>query len=200
MINIIVYVLPFIFTFDKDVSIRGELIDSRMVMNSYLAKDNRAIRGGEWYRFFTANFVHGDIFHLLFNMLAFFSLSASWINYLNAFLGGKISDIALGSTIIPIYLICGWAGYYLSYKRSKLPSVGSSAAIFGLWGAVTIFDVFSGNINQIFSSLINIAIIYYITKMTGMIDNNAHIGGFVAGLLIGLGSLMSIIAFGVVRV
>ena len=41
-----------------------------------------AIEGGQWYRLLTVALVHGGWLHLLFNMLALFSLGTAIENYL----------------------------------------------------------------------------------------------------------------------
>lgn len=75
---------------------------------------------------FTSLFLHGDIFHLIFNM---------WFLWL---FGDNIEDIA-GRTFFPVfYLMCGVVSnvvHALMNSGSHIPLIGASGAISGLMGA-----------------------------------------------------------------
>ena len=61
-----------------------ELMD-KWVLNPYEVR-----RRNEWYRFITSGFLHADLGHLLFNMLAFYSFSMIVEQVFVNFFGPKI--------------------------------------------------------------------------------------------------------------
>lgn len=134
-----------------------------------------AIQMGEYYRLFTAMFVHGGVFHLLFNCYALYVIGSQ----LEGFLGK--------AKYLVVYLFGGFMGALLSmvFQRNTL-SIGASGAIFGLMGSLLYFGyhyrVYLGNVikSQIVPLIIlNLAIGF---MMSG-IDNFAHIGGLIGGTL-----------------
>jgi membrane associated rhomboid family serine protease len=74
----------------------------------------------------TATFLHGDLIHLLSNMLAL------WV------FGRRVEDACGSWRFLLFYLTCGAFAHLLSaliHANSELPSIGASGAIFGLMGA-----------------------------------------------------------------
>ena len=91
-------------------------------------------------------------------------------------------------TAISIYLLSGIAGAVLSSLMSVGPSVGASGAIFGMMGANGYYilknkELF-GEINRRVGKVLIIVSIIWIINGLGepMIDNYAHIGGFLGGI------------------
>jgi rhomboid protease GluP len=144
------------------------------------AKSNAAIQGGEYYRFFTAMFLHAGLTHIMFNAFALYSL------------GLDVERIYGHLRFLLVYLIAGLGGGVASYALSPNDSVGASGAIFGLIGALGAFFYQSRKLfgemsrqqigSLIFVTLINLGIGF----TTPRIDNYAHIGGLVTGALAGL--------------
>ena len=131
---------------------------------------------GEYHRLITAMFLHGNNFHLVFNMLALYLFGTRVEKYYGA------SFFAL------IYTFSGLVGSIASVFFSQTVSVGASGAIFGLIGATFSMSFFfkrhiDGLNHQSILSLIliNIGMGF---AMPG-IDNFGHMGGLVAGLLMG---------------
>jgi rhomboid protease GluP len=144
------------------------------------AKDNIAIAAGDqYYRFFTMMFLHGGLLHLLFNTIALTSF------------GSEIERIAGSQRFLGIYFIGGLLGGVASYVFSPNPAVGASGAIFALIGAEIVFIwqnrvVFGERAKQMlgsvgFTAIANIGIGFSVPN----IDNMAHIGGLIGGLLCG---------------
>jgi membrane associated rhomboid family serine protease len=80
---------------------------------------------GNWYRLFTATFLHGDLLHLGANMLFL------WVF-------GRGLEHELGGWFLPLYFACGVAGGLASVvlrSGSDVPGIGASGAISGLMGA-----------------------------------------------------------------
>jgi len=83
---------------------------------------------GEWWRLFTAMFLHFGLVHLLLNMWALLSL-------------GMLTERLYGSArFAMLYLFAGMVGSLASYYwHPNLNSAGASGAIFGVIGALLAF-------------------------------------------------------------
>jgi rhomboid protease GluP len=144
------------------------------------AKDNQAIFvDGEYYRFLTSMFLHGGPTHIAFNAWALYAL------------GFEAERLYGTPRFLAVYLLGGLGGGLASYALNPSPSVGASGAIFGLVGALAAFyyearGVLGGMARQQLGSLVFITLINIgLGLTTPNIDNNAHIGGLVAGALAG---------------
>jgi membrane associated rhomboid family serine protease len=136
---------------------------------------------GEYWRLFTAGFLHANLLHIGLNMWCLW-----YVGPLSERLFGKWQTFA-------IYMVTGVGGALLSiasnHQRSEL---GASGAIFGIVGAVLAgvkfgnFAIPAGEKKAIFSSMAFFAIFNFMFGMYGNIDNMCHLGGFVTGLLVGL--------------
>lgn len=134
----------------------------------------------EYWRLFTANFIHIGIAHLAFNMFALFQL------------GRQIESLYGRPRFLAIYLLSGLSGAIFSYMLTQGRSAGASTALFGLFGALVVYfyrhrEMF-GRLGQ--QQLINLGIILLINVMIGLspgsnIDNWGHFGGFIGGLILG---------------
>jgi len=85
---------------------------------------------GEWWRMFTAMFLHIGLLHLLFNMVALWNI-------------GGFMERVLGSTgFLVLYLLSGLLGSATSVAWNPfVVSAGASGAIFGLYGGLLGFLV-----------------------------------------------------------
>jgi membrane associated rhomboid family serine protease len=141
-----------------------------------LLGDVEGIAEEQYYRLLTAMFLHGSVIHILFNMLSLW-----WI-------GGPL-EAALGrARYLALYGVSGLAGSALSYliAAPNQPSLGASGAIFGLFGATAIL---MRRLNQDMRPVVALLVINLIfTFSPGFnIAWQAHIGGLVAGLVVGYG-------------
>ena len=135
------------------------------------------IRSGEYYRLLTGTFIHTDIIHLFCNLYALFII------------GKQIENFYGKGKFIIIYLISAICGSLLSICMHDMYSIGASGAIFGLLGSLLYFGyhyrVYFGSV--IVSKILPIVIInLFIGFMISGIDNFAHIGGLVGGILISM--------------
>lgn len=139
------------------------------------AKENTLISQGEFYRLFTAMFLHGGLVHIGFNMYALYSL------------GPLVEHIYGKKRFLAIYLISGITSSLLSFLFSDSVSVGASGAIFGLLGAALIFGIKMkkmGNKNFL-SSIVQVIVINLFLGFTiPNIDNFGHLGGLIGGIII----------------
>jgi membrane associated rhomboid family serine protease len=138
----------------------------------------QGVAEGQWYRLLTAMFLHGSYVHLLFNMLSLW-----WI--------GAPLEAALGrARYLTLFFVSGLAGSALTYlvAEPNQPSLGASGAIFGLFGATAVLmRRLNYDMRPVLALLaINLVITFY----SGFnIAWQAHIGGLVAGVVVGYAML-----------
>lgn len=171
--NIIIYLLV------HHTRMFGETDDTlrRGALSWYYIKKNH-----EYYRILTSMFLHSDFEHLANNMLVLF------------FVGDKLERTAGKIKYLIIYFGAGIiAGVfsigYNMIKRQQVFSIGASGAIFGIVGAmVYILLVNKGRLQDISSRQILLFALFslYGGIVNTGVDNIAHIGGFVAGIILAL--------------
>jgi rhomboid protease GluP len=132
---------------------------------------------GQWWRLFTAMFLHFGVAHLLFNMLGLWSL-------------GSLTERLYGwRPFLFIYLASGLCGSLASlFWHPLLNSAGASGAIFGVLGALLAFMVNPRTriAPHIANAQRNSALIFIAYNLlNGVthagIDNAAHVGGLAPG-------------------
>jgi rhomboid protease GluP len=143
------------------------------------AKVTPLIAAGQYWRLFTAMFLHIGLMHIFFN------------GYALVVLGTELERLLDWGRFLAIYLLSGLMGNLASYAFSPSLAAGASGAIFGLIGALGAFffryrerlgawgRARLGNI--LFLIAINLAFGFLYPG----IDNLAHLGGLLCG--IGLG-------------
>ncbi len=172
-INVIMYLVTAYLSF---VYAKGSIFTSDTNVLIILgAKVNNLITQGQYYRFVTCMFLHGGIVHLGVNMYSLYAI------------GPMVEKVYGKSKYIAIYFISGICASIFSYGFSTDVSIGASGAIFGLLGAVLIFAIKSkgktgnGFIRSILSVIfINI----FIGATLPNIDNFAHVGGLLGGMIV----------------
>jgi rhomboid protease GluP len=144
------------------------------------AQRNTFVAAGEYWRLATAMFLHIGLAHLAFNMYALFIL------------GRDIEGFYGSLRFAAIYFISGLAGNvaYFAIGPNNV-SAGASGAIFGLIGAEIALLVSN---RMLFGSfrrqrLLNLAFLLVVNLAFGFmnrgINNLAHLGGLVSGLVLG---------------
>lgn len=142
-----------------------------------------ATQDGQWWRLGSAMFLHFGVMHLLLNSIALWDV-------------GKLTERMYGPwRLIGIYIVAGLFGNILSLdiQGNEAVSGGASGAIFGLYGALLIFlwrerdYIDRREFKWLFGGAIAFSVI---TISLGFImpgiDNAAHIGGFMAGIIGGI--------------
>ncbi|KAJ3425971.1 rhomboid-related [Anaeramoeba flamelloides] len=155
------------------------------------AKEATKIQDGEYWRFFTAMFLHVGVIHLIMN-LAF-----------QIRVGAELEKMFGHTRMILIYIISGIGGNLLSaIFLPSLVSVGASSALYGLVG-ILFCDLFQNwnDIQNPKSSLFKLTLMVVFSLGIGLlpaIDNFAHVGGILAGSLMGI-IILPYIHFGKAR-
>jgi len=162
-------------------------------------RPNNVLVNGEWWRIVTAMFVHVGILHLATNMWCLWNL-------------GLLAEPLMGSFgLFAVYILTGAAGNLLSTAKNWMfpihdasgalyfqAGAGASGAVFGIAGALIVLlrskllpvppdEVRRLRKSVIYFAAINLLIglsINFGSGFTGVeVDNSAHIGGFLCGLL-----------------
>lgn len=124
---------------------------------------------GEWYRFLTVSLTHASWTHLIFNMLALFSVGTP----VEAYYGKvRFSIIFLVSL-----LTASFASNLLNPQN--VPGVGASGAIFGLFAAMLVSGRRMGVDYRSVGGIIVVNLI--LTFVIPGIDWHAHVGGILGG-------------------
>lgn len=135
---------------------------------------------GRWWTILSANWLHGNILHILFNMM--------WVRQL----GPATAELFGASRLVIIYTVAGATGFLASsvagYLLPGVPliggaglTLGASGAIFGLLGALVLYGHRTGSSlikGQAWSWALTLFVFGLI--MPG-VDNWAHAGGFAGG-------------------
>ncbi|ABF40882.1 Rhomboid-like protein [Candidatus Koribacter versatilis Ellin345] len=140
-----------------------------------------ATASGEWWRMLTSMFLHGGILHILVNMFALRNL-------------GYTAELFYGrKNFLIIYMLSGFGGSAATLLwRPDSVSVGASGAIFGVAGALAAMVYFKklpvdrALLKRDIGSIG--AVIFYnllIGAALPIINNAAHVGGLVAGAILG---------------
>lgn len=133
------------------------------------------VAAGEYYRLFTAMFLHYGLLHIALNMWALWVL-------------GRQLEYALGPVrFLALYLLCGFGGNVAVYLFSapNIPTAGASTAIFGLFGA---FLPVLRRLGRDTSALIPILVVNLVFTLTVPgISIAGHLGGLASGVVIGAG-------------
>ncbi len=142
---------------------------------------------GEWWRLVNSIFLHGGPLHILFNMI--------WVKNL----GTPAENLLSPQKMVIIYIISGIVGnlvaitlpvfgLFLGFNTRPVFVIGASGAVFGLMGAIISYGRKRGG--YLGRHLVRqlgmwAAVIIAMGFVVSRISNSAHIGGLVAGLILG---------------
>jgi rhomboid protease GluP len=137
---------------------------------------------GQPWRLVTSLFVHGGITHLLLNM------ASLWL------LGVLLEARTGGRRLLAAYLASGVAASAatLWYHSGGINSTGASGAIFGLYGLLLMLLISKKIVLDKWDRRGMLGLVLYlvlsnlISGLTGNIDNIAHVGGLLMGLLVAM--------------
>jgi rhomboid protease GluP len=142
-----------------------------------------ATKDGEWWRLGSAMFLHFGVLHLGMNMWALWD-------------GGQLVERMYGhARFATLYLLSGLTGNLVSLiaQGDRAISGGASGAVFGIYGALLVFlwrereQLHPHEFRWLFwgAAGFSVATIAFGFLVPG-IDNAAHIGGFLSGVLLGM--------------
>lgn len=137
---------------------------------------------GTWYQLITSMFLHGDQYHIFGNMILLFLL------------GNKVETYIGHIKYFLLYVLSGMAGNLLSLFYSYtiqdfVPSLGASGAVYGVVGIFLFILIRNkGKVEDITIRRYVFMFGYslYLGFKSTNVDNMAHIGGLLAGFLLGI--------------
>jgi rhomboid protease GluP len=130
-----------------------------------------------WWSLLAANYLHGGILHIFFNMVALRQLAPLVIREYGTY------------RMIIIYTIGGVTGFLVSYIAGVKFTIGASAAVCALIGSLLYYGKSRGGVygNTIYTQVIGwiVGLFLFGLMARGIINNWGHGGGIVAGALLG---------------
>lgn len=132
-----------------------------------------SVAAGEFYRLITADFVHIGILHIALNMYGL------WV------LGRETERLVGRWRFLALYLLAGLGGTTAIYFFGSA-GAGASASIFGLFGAlIFFFRKLKANLGGLLTVIVlNVVITFWPGTNISILG---HVGGFIAGAVLGLG-------------
>ena len=130
---------------------------------------------GQWWRIFTAGFVHVDVFHLLVNMLSLISL-------------GRLLENYYGHIKFLIVLLIGivFGNLFLFALNDNIVAVGISGGLYALLACLAMY-IYNTKMYKIPAVMHNVIYIFLVNLMINLLPSigyYAHLGGFIAGILL----------------
>lgn len=168
LINIIIFII---------MSMNGNTLETNTLLK-YGAMQNILVFNGQYWRLFTAMFIHIGIMHLIMNMFFLYTV-------------GDIFEFIYGpKNFLILYLLTGIFGNIFTYTfgDSTTVSAGASTALYGLFGlALGIRKVYKDNpvLNKFGSSFVTIIIINVVYSLISPgVSILGHLGGLIGGYIL----------------
>ena len=158
------------------------------------------LRGFEFWRFISFQFLHADLMHLLFNMMGLYFFGVLVEQYLGSkrYLAFYLLCGIMGACAYLLLNFAGWTVFSLTGRDLPVllvndpgtPLVGASAGVFGVVIAsaflvpnarVLLFFVIPMKLSTLAYGLVAVALFSVIFKTTNAGGEAAHIGGALAG-------------------
>ncbi len=176
MINFGLYLVTVVFSMKSGNSQAFMALDGRTLVLFGAKHGLLVLEHGEWWRLVTAGFLHGGLLHILMN---------SWVLF---DLGTTVEHFYGTRRMLVIYFVSTVTGFLLSSFWNPGISIGASAALFGLIGAMIALGIrdrtsLGAAIKSMFIRWAIYGLIFGL--LFPMIDNAAHIGGLAGGFVIG---------------
>jgi rhomboid protease GluP len=126
-----------------------------------------------WWTLISANYLHGGVLHLVFNLLAFRQLAPLIVHEFGPY------------RMVSIYTVGGISGFFVSYLAGIHFTIGASAAVCSLIGAAMYYGKKRGGVygQALYKQISGWAMgIFIFGIVVPGINNWAHGGGFLAGI------------------
>ncbi len=158
-------------------------------------------RNGQYYRWLTSGFVHGDFMHLFINMFVLHEFGRSVENYLVHHFDKTGGSILYLATYLLIIIMGDVPTYYKHKDNAYFASVGASGGVSGIififillnpWNMLGLYMII-----PVPAIIFGVLYLWYSTwaskNQNSNIDHEAHFYGAVAGILIAIVSRPMII-------
>jgi len=143
------------------------------VVNRYSIQPDLVHFQHQYYRAFTAMWLHANFLHIFFNMFALLIV-------------GPAVEVLLGKArFLALYLIAGLGGSVASYLLGphNVYGLGASGAIMGVMGAYVVLGV---RRHLPVAPVVGLLVLNFFIGFSGNIDWRAHLGGLVTGAVLAL--------------
>ncbi len=151
----------------------AQLLPGNSLANAGLVKDRYL--HGEWWRLFTSPLLHGNLIHFLMNAAALL------------YLGKRLEVFARWPHVPLVFLFAACIGGEASVRFIPAPSVGASGGLMGWLGFLLVFESLHGRLvpRHARRRLLAGVLLTLLIGLIGyrFIDNAAHAGGLLAGML-----------------
>ena len=161
-INVLVYLIGAVQ--GRGINDPGGSLYQKLWLDAY------DVHHGGWWRLLTTAFLHANLIHIGFNMLALW-----WF-------GGAVEQYLGRARFLLLYLVAGLAGSAGALLQTPYVTVGASGAIFGILGCMLILEwQATGRLggNAMTLIVINLAISFGFSGISW----GGHVGGLIGGLL-----------------
>ena len=151
-----------------------------LVKPDYCLTDGILQKPEQWYRLLTYQFMHADLGHLVNNMLMLYAIGSSLERQLPRWMYGLL------------YLLAGIGGgifsvWYHTREYVAFYGLGASGAVYGLMGAMIAWLLLSRRRNDrgLYGRIgFALFLMFYSGAVRENIDQMAHLGGFICGLIL----------------
>jgi membrane associated rhomboid family serine protease len=156
---------------------------------------------GQFYRWLTSGFVHGDFIHLFVNMFVLYEFGRTVEDYFAFHYGENGGRLLFLFMYLLIIIMANIPTYFRHHNHYHFASVGASGGVSGIififillhpWTMLGLFAII-----PIPAILFGILYLWYSTwaskKQNDMIDHEAHFYGAIAGLLVAIVSRPAIL-------
>lgn len=170
-VNIIIWMI---------LELSGGSMDVDVLLRFGAMQGTKIVKEGEYYRLFSAMFLHIGFLHVIYNMFSLYIFGTRLEVYLKRW------------QFLLIYLGSGLIGSLMSLGVNLLMGgntvgAGASGAIYGIMGSVLVVSKVSrkhlDGVNSYMIGLIFLMGLVYSVANPG-IDSAAHLGGFLGGMLL----------------
>lgn len=141
---------------------------------------------------FSLTFTDGQLWRLVTNIFIHIGVAHLFMNAIGFLFAGLLLESIIGSrNLLVLYLACGIIASLVSALwNTNVISAGASGAILGTYGfilsAFSINNGYNFKLDNGLKASIAIYVVYNLLMgLTGGIDNAAHLGGLISGILIG---------------
>jgi rhomboid protease GluP len=174
-VNFIFFILIFYMDRDQSSQDLGRLLmgGNSQTLVAWGANMAWLVEHGQWWRIFSAIFIHIGIIHLAFN------------SYALVFIGPLVEEQLGQERFLVLYLATGAFGFVLSnwYYPPVLITAGASGAIFGMIGvAIVLSKRWSSWGSMVHQQLVHWAIYGFVYGLMIGANNAAHLGGLISGV------------------
>lgn len=169
--NIFIFILMEVTT--------GSTLETNVLL-PWGAASTELVARGQFWRLFSAMFLHSGLGHLANNMLLLFVL------------GSNLEPVLGTWRFLCVYLLGGLSGniaayYWYTGRGEQVVFIGASGAVFAVMGAVLLIVLICrGHMREltIHQMLVMLAFSLYFGFASAGVSNAAHVGGLIAGFVL----------------